>query len=173
MDSSTIYSNQLRQRETSNINSSINVLYSTPLSKTTGLRVGHTVEFTKESNFLRPFNNNASTGKYIDLIDSINSGIDRKLWRNTTTAGLSWRKKKLSISTALHLLSLSYNNNYLKSSSVNKSFTYLYPTINVDVNSMRFSYSAFLLYKLPQSIFAPGRYSLSKVSYPLFIYGFR
>ncbi len=142
LDSSTIYSDQLRQRETSNINSSINALYSTPLSKTTGLRLGHTVEFTKESNFLRPFNKNSSTGKYIDLIDSINSGLDRKLWRNTTTTGLTWRKKKLNISTALNLLSLSYNNNYMKSSQVSKSFTYLYPTINVDVNNMRFSYSA-------------------------------
>lgn len=138
---STIYSNQLRQRESSNINSSVNVTYNEPLSKTLGLRLGNTIEFTKEDNFLRPYNKN-SDEKYIDLIDSINTGLERKLWRNTTTTGFNFRKKKLNISASVNLLYFSYNNDYLKSSSVNKSFTYLYPVINIDYNGMRLSYSS-------------------------------
>ena len=154
VDSAIIYSNQLRQRETSNLNGSLAILYTDPLSKTMGLRVGHTFDYVRESNALNPFNRNAS-GKYTDLIDSITSGLDRDLFTNTTSAGLTWRKKKVSIALGLNLLSLSYDNNYLKSSSVSRTFNYLYPNISIDVNSIRLSYSA--------SVRPPSAYDLQPI----------
>jgi hypothetical protein len=155
VDPATIYSNQLRQREVSNLNGSINVMYTEPLSKTTNLRLGHTIDLTKETNSLRPYNKNSLSGKYVDLIDSINSGLDRKLLRNTSTAGLTWRKKKWNISTAINFLSFGFNNNYLKSSPVTKNFSYLYPVINIDYNGMRLGYNA--------SIYPPSAYDLQPI----------
>lgn len=117
------------------------MVYNEPISKTTGLRVGHTVEHSEEGNSLKPYNKNSSTGKYVDLIDSIYSGLNRTLWRNTSNAGFTWRKKKISLTASLNFQSLDYNNSYLKGSPVNQSYVYLYPSFNINVNGFGVSYS--------------------------------
>ncbi|HEX8332525.1 MAG TPA: outer membrane beta-barrel protein, partial [Segetibacter sp.] len=154
-DPIVIYSSQLRKRETSNLSTSLNASFNEPLSKTTSLRLSNNVEFNRESNYLSPFNKNSTSGKYVDLIDSINSGIERDLWRNTTTAGLTWRKKKFTVQGALNLLALNYNNDYLKSSPVNRSYTYVYPNISIDYNGIRLGYSA--------NVRAPSAYELQPI----------
>jgi hypothetical protein len=154
-DPAVIYSNQLRQRETSNLTANVNANFTEPISKTTSIRLVNNIELIKESNFLSPFNKNSSSGKYIDLIDSINSGIERDLWRNTTSAALTWRKKKFNVTAGLNLLLFSYNNDYLNSSPVDRSFTYLYPNISFDYNGMRLGYSA--------NVRAPSAYELQPI----------
>ncbi len=151
----TIVSNQLRQRETGDLNSSLNISWSEPLSKTASLRVAHNAEFIKENNSLKPFNRNNNSGKYLDIIDSLNTALERNLWRNTTTAGITWRKKKLNINASFNVQALSYRNTYLKAPKVVSSFTFVYPSVSIDYNGMRLSYS--------ENIRPPSPYDLQPV----------
>ncbi|WP_165958150.1 outer membrane beta-barrel protein [Segetibacter sp. 3557_3] len=154
LDGTTIRSSQLRQRQTPNTNGYLNAAFTEPITKAISLRFGHTVNYTKESNALSPFNRNGA-GKYIDLIDSLNSKIARTLIQNTTNAGLTWRKKDLMLTGSMNMLFLDYDNSYLKTTPVNRSFNYLYPSLTISFKGMQLSYAA--------NIRAPSAYDLQPV----------
>jgi hypothetical protein len=134
-----VYSNQLRRGDVSNLRNLLNIQFEEPVSKVLSLRFVNNTEIYAEENYLSPFNE-TSAGKYEELIDSLATGLDRKIWRNTITAGINWRTKKFRISLAANYLWMDFQNDFLKNASVNQTYRYIYPSLNFNWKSVSISY---------------------------------
>lgn len=134
-----IYSNQLRRIHASNFKNQLNVLFEEPVSKSLSLRFVNNTELFDEENYLNPFNKSA-TGKYDESIDSLAAGLDRAIWKNTFSAGINWRTKKLRLLVAANYLYMDFQTNYLKNPSVKRAYGYFYPTMNLNWKTLNITY---------------------------------
>jgi hypothetical protein len=80
-------------------------------------------------------------GKYALLNDTLTNVIDRKVFRDNTRLALLWTKGKFFLGPVLSLQALFFRNNLTTGQRVNQQFLYLFPGIEAQFGSTRFSYS--------------------------------
>jgi len=134
--------NQLRYTGGENIRSSTNITFAEPLSKKLSLRVSQNLEYLEENNDINFFSKNAISGKY-DMFNQIfSNSIARDGWKNTSTASIGFRFKKLFVNPGVNYLTASFNNRFTKNPSITQRFNYVYPSLQVNWGALSFNYRA-------------------------------
>lgn len=134
--------NQLRYTGGENIRSNTNISFAEPLSKKFTLRFSHRLEYLKENNDINFFSMDASSGKYDQFNQVFSNSIARDGWKNTSTASIGYRHKKLFINPGVNYLTASFNNHFTKNPSVTQRFDYVYPSLGINWRNLSFNYRA-------------------------------
>lgn len=133
---------QLRERAQANFTANFNATYNEPLSKSFGLRLAYMGTLFRNEDDVNTFNEDPGTGKHDVVNADYTNGLSRKSWRNTVSAGLNWKYKKLSITGSALLQYLDVWNHFQKSSSVNQHYRFLLPGLTVNWKEYNFAYNA-------------------------------
>lgn len=131
---------QLRNRDYNNFSANGNLVYNEPLAKRWFLRLANNVDFFKSKDDLNTYDWNPSTNRYELLNVDLTNGLDRTGLRNTSTVGISYRYKKLSIQPGLQANILNFSNAYLVGGTIDQHYTYLFPSLNVNYGAFNFGY---------------------------------
>src|SRR5688572_31528936 len=116
----------------SNLNANLNATYTEPLTERVGLRLGYMGTYFKNSDNITTFSQDTISGKHDILNPQLTNGISRKSWRNTVSAGLNWKYKKLTVTPVVMLQVLDIWNNYQKSTPINKHYKYMLPGLTIN-----------------------------------------
>lgn len=139
---SSVNSSQLRQRESGYSSNSVYATFFEPVSKKFSFRLQHAADVSKENNFLHPYNRNTFTGEFTDLIDSINTSLKRKQWKNISSAGIDFHNKKITFTSSINTAWLSYNNIYQKNTILTRKYFYVYPSLSINWKNINLNYSS-------------------------------
>lgn len=132
---------QLRNRGQNNFSASLNANYTEPISQQTSLRFGYQGTYLINKDKIETFTK-AGNGKYEVPDDNFTNDLRRKSWRNSLSAAIIWKYKKLTLTATGSVLAFDIYNDFLKASnSVNQHFTYFLPALNVNWNALNFNYS--------------------------------
>ena len=136
--------NQYRKTVGDNFRNNLSVTFSEPLSKKLTLRVTHNTLYLKQNNTIDFFSKNVSSGKYEDFNQDFSNGIKRDGWKNTSTASLSFRSKKLSINPGINYLTATFNNYFTKNPAIKQHYNYVYPSLSINYGTLNLSYQAYI-----------------------------
>lgn len=131
---------QLRLFSLRSVQVNMNIAYFHPISNTMTLRIFNDNSFSNYSHDLRTLNPD-SQGKYALLNDTLTNVIDRKVFRDNTRLAILWTKGKFYLGPVLSFHALFFRNNLTTGQKVNQQFFYLFPGIEAQLGSTRFSYS--------------------------------
>lgn len=134
--------NQLRQTGGDNLRSSAYLSFSEPLNKKLSLRITHNSDYMKQDNGIGFFSRDLTSGKYDQFNQQYSNSIERNGWKNTSTASITFKSKKLTINPGLSYLTASFNNYFTKNPSITQQFHYVYPSLSINWGSFRFYYQA-------------------------------
>ncbi|MBE7169463.1 MAG: outer membrane beta-barrel protein [Williamsia sp.] len=136
--------NQLRKAGGNTLNSTVTVSYAEPLGKKLTLEVSHTIQYVKQDNGIDFFSKNRLNEKYDQYNQDLSNGVERKGWKNTSSAALVLGVKNIYIRPGINYLTAAYKNSFTKSPLVSQQFNYVYPSLNVYWGIFNVSYNAYI-----------------------------
>jgi hypothetical protein len=134
--------NQLRNEGVPRTDLSVMFNYSEPLSKLFTLRLGGRYEYGKLNNAVTTFNPNNINQKYDVMNGSLSSNFFRENHRAYLTAGLEYRKKNITITPSLRVLT-QHVDNVLASlpAAIRQSSNSLLPGLSFQYKQFQVNYS--------------------------------
>jgi len=132
---------QLRDRETGNFNTTVNVNYNEPISKQVSVRLGHAFTYFNSTDDVATYFKDAN-GKYEVFNDALSNTIGRQSWRNTFSTGMNWKYKQLSLTATANWLMLDIQNNFKSSGTkVEQHYKYILPGLQVGWKEFNLGYN--------------------------------
>lgn len=134
--------NQLRHTVGDNLNSNSYVYFTEPLSSKLSFVASDNFTYLKQSNVIDFLDHNNVSGKYDEVVDLFSNSINRQGWKNIITTSLQYRHKKFMVRPALNYLAADFTNRFTKNPSVDQTFQFLYPSLNISLGIVSISYRA-------------------------------
>ncbi len=134
--------NQLRLTNGNKLNGSVSVSFNEPINKNIILHVSNNSEYIKQHNDIDFYSKDLSSGKYDNFNQNFSNGIQRNGWKNTSATSINFEWNKLWISPGINYLTASFNNFFTKNPAVSQRYHYIYPSLNIHLGSLSFSYQA-------------------------------
>ncbi len=131
---------QLRNQDQRNTSAKLYVNYNEPLSPRFSIRLTQSLDWTKQSDYIYTYDQDAAQENYTDLVEELTSGLSRGGFRSNTGLGLRYRKDKFQVIPGVTLQALNLQNRFRSFAGIDQKFFYVLPVFQIRYDRLTFNY---------------------------------
>jgi hypothetical protein len=132
--------NQFRKTNGNNTRAYLSASFSEPIGEKFNARFSQTAEYVKQENINDFFILDTISGKYSYYSLPLSNGYDKRGWRTNSSAEISYREKKITITPGVNIFNLDLNNDFVKSPSVSQRISNIFPYLNLRLGIFNVNY---------------------------------
>jgi hypothetical protein len=131
---------QLRKRDNGRSVFNWAVQYAEPVGKQATLRFSNTLERTIYEDAIYTFKPVSGGNGYAETDSAFTNTLNRRSWKNTTSAGISFTKGAFRFSPSLGYQVLRYNNRFAKGGAPRQDFSFVIPRLTIEWKEITLGY---------------------------------